>query len=75
MKKVLSLVLAGALLFGIFIFAPPSSKADTDTCYDEHARCRARAYQADAGWIRTTYMLTMCDIALGVCLIANAIQE
>ncbi len=68
MKKAVALTLAAALFLGVFLFLPRASFADADDCYDYWERCRARAFEADVGWVKTTLMLTMCDIALGRCV-------
>ncbi len=68
MKKAVALTLAAAFFLGVFLFLPRASFADADSCYDYWERCRIRAFAADVGWIKTTLMLTMCDIGLGRCL-------
>lgn len=68
MKKAVALALAAVFFLSVFLFLPRASFADADACYDYWERCRARAFQADVGWVKTTLLLTMCDIALGRCL-------
>lgn len=73
MKKATAILLAAVFLGLVLFFFPKASLADADGCFDSHERCSARSLQADAGIIKTTLMLTICDIALGTCLIAYAL--
>ena len=68
MKKAVALTLAAVLFLSVFFFLPRVSFADADGCYNFWERCRERAFEADTGWIKTTLMLTVCDIALGRCV-------
>ncbi len=61
----LTLVVVGVLVLPLFLAATYHA----DLCYDEWERCRERAMESDAGWIKTTLMLTVCDIALAKCLL------
>lgn len=61
----LLILLAVALLVWPMILA---AQSHADHCFDEWERCRERAFASDAGWIKTTLMLTVCDVALLKCL-------
>jgi len=69
MKKAIALALAAGLFLGIFLFLPRASFADADYCYDNWERCRHRAFESNEGWFRKAIMLTVCDLALGRCLL------
>jgi hypothetical protein len=71
MKQAIALTLASVILLSAILFFPAAAAAATraDACYDEWGSCRSRAFQADEGVIRTTVMLTVCDFALGTCLL------
>ncbi len=69
MKKAFALTLTVAIFLSVFLLIPSSSLADADSCYDDWERCRERALGSKAGWIRTALMLTVCDVALGKCLL------
>jgi uncharacterized membrane protein YidH (DUF202 family) len=71
MKKAISLVMAGVFVLFVFFLTPVLSQAggDANGCYDNHEQCTERAYSANVGWIKTALMLTVCDVALGACLI------
>lgn len=73
MRKTVALTLAGIVLLSVFFLSPVASRADVDKCFDDWERCRERAYEAKVGVIKMTIMLTMCDIAHSVCIIANAL--
>jgi hypothetical protein len=72
MKKVVSLVLVSLLLLSTVFFFPQKADADTQRCFDENGTCRARALNSNQGWIKTTLLLTWCDIVLGKCLWVSA---
>lgn len=66
-------LIAGALLLliGVSLLALPwvvAAQTHADYCFDEWERCRERALASDAGWIKTTLMLTACDLALLKCI-------
>ena len=71
MKKAVALALAAVSLLSAVLFFPSLSAASVpaNECYDNWEVCRVRAFQADAGFLRTTIMLTVCDIGLGKCLL------
>jgi hypothetical protein len=69
MKKAVALMLAAVLFLSVFLFLPRASFADADDCFDNWERCRQRSFYADEGWLRTTIMLSVCDFALGRCVI------
>ncbi|OGD19561.1 MAG: hypothetical protein A2W03_01340 [Candidatus Aminicenantes bacterium RBG_16_63_16] len=71
MKKAIASILAVASLLSAVLLFPSLSAASipADLCYDNWEVCRMRAFQADTGFLRTTLMLTVCDIGLGKCLL------
>lgn len=71
MKKALAVSLSAIILFSTLSLIPLASQAvnPADSCWDNWERCRARALESDLGTIRTTLALTLCDIALGNCLL------
>ena len=71
MKKAIASMLAVASLLSAVLFFPSLSAASVpaNECWDNWEVCRMRAFQADAGVLRTTVMLTVCDIGLGKCLL------
>ena len=71
MKKVFVLTLAVALVLSAALFFPSLTEGalPAGTCYDNWDVCRARALQSDEGVMRTTIMLTVCDLGLGKCLL------
>ncbi len=74
MKKALSLLTTGLFVASIFFIFPSAAGADVDRCYDDHQRCWERAIRSNAGAFKTAIMLTVCDGALGICLIAYSIR-
>lgn len=74
MKKALAVTMTTIILFSTLSLIPLASQSvnPADSCWDNWERCRARALQSDFGTIRTTLALTLCDIALGKCLL-NAV--
>jgi hypothetical protein len=71
MKRAIALTLAAAFFLSVFFWLPQSSAADTqaDVCYKSWEACRTRAFASDEGVLRTALMLTVCDLALGRCLL------
>ena len=71
MKKILLLALAGlVLLSSVFFFPVAVSAHDVSECYRDHQVCRERAFNLDAPWTKVALVLTVCDIALGKCILA-----
>ena len=69
MKRAVALMLAGACLLSCFLlFAPAVQARDVRECYWNHTTCRRGAFLRDVGWVRTTILLTACDISLGRCI-------
>ncbi|MCX7974105.1 MAG: hypothetical protein N3B16_06330 [Candidatus Aminicenantes bacterium] len=60
----LILLAVGLLVLPVIL----ASQTHADYCFNEWERCRERALASDAGWFKTTLMLTVCDIALLKCL-------
>jgi hypothetical protein len=72
MKKTLSLVLAGAILLSSILFLPRAVNArDVNECYTNHQVCRERAFDMNASWFKVALTLTVCDIALGKCILTS----
>jgi hypothetical protein len=65
------LALAIVFFLGVFLWFPRASFAHAGHCFDDWQTCRTRALQTDDGWIRTTLILTVCDVSLGKCLLLN----
>ncbi|MCI4445125.1 MAG: hypothetical protein JHC32_03760 [Candidatus Aminicenantes bacterium] len=69
MKKAVALTLSTLFILSAFLFIPAASQTNpADSCWNNWERCKARALASDYGVIRTTLALTLCDIALGNCL-------
>ena len=76
MTKSISIVLIGLLSLTLILSSTTmvfASPADVDECYDNHQRCDERALMGDYGIIKTTLMLTACDVALFSCVVAVSI--
>ena len=71
MKKAIAGTLAVMFLLTVFLSFPPSSAARerADICFDDWEACRTRALESEEGVIKTTLWLTVCDVALGKCLL------
>ncbi|MGZ7065293.1 MAG: hypothetical protein ACXVI6_02945 [Candidatus Aminicenantales bacterium] len=70
MKKVFLLALAGlVLLSSALVFPLALSAHDVNECYRDHQACRERALNLDAPWTKVALVLTVCDIALGKCIL------
>ncbi|OGD38063.1 MAG: hypothetical protein A2V45_00050 [Candidatus Aminicenantes bacterium RBG_19FT_COMBO_58_17] len=71
MKRAIALTLAVVFFLSVFLWLPQSSsaRARADICYDDWEACRSRAFQSDEGIIKTTLWLTVCDLALGKCVL------
>lgn len=70
MKKAIALALAAGFFLSLFVLFVPGARAhDADYCYDNWERCRIRALESNEGWVRKAVMLTVCDLALGKCLL------
>jgi len=71
MKKLAVLALAGLVLVSAALFFPSAAAGrDLDECYRDHQRCRENALNLDAPWYKVTIILTVCDLALGKCILA-----
>lgn len=76
MRKLMALILIGLFFVPFFFLLAKSVSADegdTDMCYNEYNRCVERALNGPYGKIKTTLMLTVCDLAVGACLLRHAI--
>jgi hypothetical protein len=71
MKKAIASLLATVFLLSAVLLFPLATSAavPANVCWDNWEVCRARAFQADMGVIRTTIALTVCDVGLGKCLL------
>ncbi len=71
MKRTFPLALAGLLLLSAALYFPAAAKAhDVNECYRDHQVCRERALAMDAPWTKVALALTVCDVALGKCILA-----
>jgi hypothetical protein len=69
MKKAIASTLAVVFFLIVFLWLPAVSTAHASHCYDDWEVCRSRALESSAGMVKTTLMLTVCDIAWGKCQI------
>jgi len=71
MKKAIASTLAVVFLLSAILFFPLLSAASIPAgeCWDNWEVCRMRAFQAEEGVLRTTVMLTVCDVGLGKCVL------
>lgn len=70
MRQKVGLALLALLVVGLLVLPfLVAAQSHSDYCFDEWERCRERAFEADVGWIKTTLMLTLCDLGLGKCLL------
>jgi len=71
MKRAIAGTLAVMFFLSVFLCFPQSSaaRARADICVDDWEACRTRALESDEGFIRTTLWLTVCDLAVGKCLL------
>ncbi len=70
MKKAIAVTLTTIFILSTLSLLSLAGQAENpaDSCWDNWERCRARALASDLGVVRTTLALTLCDIALGNCL-------
>ncbi|HEK85976.1 MAG: hypothetical protein ACPLZD_05305 [Candidatus Saccharicenans sp.] len=70
MKRAIALTLLTLIILSSFLLIPAASQSTNpaDSCWNNWERCKARALASDMGVIKTTLALTLCDIALGNCL-------
>lgn len=71
MKRAFAILLLSAVLVampfvGTLASGPPRTMGQ---CYGTWEDCRTEALARDASVIQTTLMLTLCDIALGRCIL------
>jgi len=71
MKRAIAVTLAAVFFLSVFLWLPQSSAAATwaDMCYNDWEACRHRALESDEGVVKTILWLTVCDVALGKCLL------
>ncbi len=71
MKKAVAVTLTAIFIVSALSLLSLSGQAvnPADSCWDNWERCRTRALESDYGPVRTTLALTLCDIALGNCLL------
>ncbi len=67
MKRAIALTLAVVFFLGAFLWFPRASCAHSGHCFNDWEVCRQRAFGSDEGVLRTTLLLTVCDIAWGKC--------
>jgi hypothetical protein len=71
MKRAVTLGLAGLILVSAVLYFPISAAGhDVAECYRDHETCRELAFNMNASWVRVALTLTLCDIALGKCILA-----
>ena len=71
MRKTLLLTLAGLILVSAALFFPLTVAGhDVEHCYKDHVVCREQAFNMNAAWYKIALALTVCDIALGKCILA-----
>jgi len=71
MKKTLVLAMAGLILVSSALFFPLTVSAhNVNECYRDHRVCRERALNLEAPWTKIALLLTVCDVALGKCILA-----
>ncbi len=71
MKRVATLALAGLILVSAALYFPMTAAAhDVAECYRNHETCRELAFNMNASWVRVALTLTLCDLALGKCILA-----
>ena len=71
MKKVIAIALAGICLLSlvtVFSQAVQGQDRGVDRCFNNYDRCRTKAFNMDAGWVKMALVLTTCDLALGRCI-------
>ena len=70
MKKMIPLALVGLMLLSAPLLVPTAASArDVNECYNNHQACRERALNMDAPWTKVALLLTVCDVALGKCIL------
>ncbi len=70
MKKTCLWALVGLILFSSVLLFPLSVRAhDVNECYRDHQACRERALAMDGAWTKIAIYLTVCDVALGKCIL------
>lgn len=70
MKKAIVLTLAALFVLSAFSWIPEAAaNTPAGDCFDSYEECRDRALNSDQGWFRVALMLTVCDLALGKCLL------
>jgi hypothetical protein len=71
MKRAIALTLAVVFFLGAFLWFPRASCAHAGHCYSDWDICRGRAFASEEGVVRTTILLTVCDVAFGKCLLLD----
>jgi len=69
MKKLAVVALAGLVVVSSVLFFPASAAADSGECFRDHMVCRENALNLDAPWYQVMLFLTLCDLALGKCIL------
>lgn len=71
MKKLALSTLAALVLVSAVLFFPARAVAalPADYCHNDYIECRENAFSLDAPWYKVALILTVCDIALGKCLL------
>lgn len=72
MKKLIAVSLTALIVFAVVAFFPTAVAAhDMQHCYNDYEICRANAFSNSMNVVKTTFALTVCDIALGKCILAK----
>lgn len=70
MKKLAAMALVGLVLVSSALFFPQAAAGhDVNECFRDHERCRENALNLDAPWYKVMVLLTVCDVALGTCIL------
>jgi|GEM_PF-340344 len=70
MKKAIAVsMVALVLLSATVFFAQPAAARSVSDCYSNYEECREEALDMDVSWFKMMLVLTMCDIALGRCIL------
>jgi hypothetical protein len=70
MNKACLWALVGLVLFSSVLLFPLTARAhNVNECYSNHRDCREQALAMDAAWTKIAIYLTVCDFALGKCIL------
>lgn len=70
MRKAVAFALALGIGLALVLVMPEAGSArDVQECWDNHESCRSSALESDMPWWKAALALTVCDLALGRCII------